>query len=350
MQRQMPYSHPAYKVKKSDTLAGVSERLGMDEDVWITYHNKISPVSRWIWRDSFPVNTEEIYLPPELWEKADELNSALNNEEIWEKKTYRKIKFGFDTTPLHYSVALTLTNDETVNTIKYEISVRQIAQKNNHHYIEINKEPKIYINNEEPDLMFDVSAVKAASALYPLVLVVTPKAGIVSIDNMPDIQKRWENIKQEIRKYYSSETLEQYLHLNNEAMQSEEILRKSLRNDWFLHAYFNNIYQDYGRAHSIANRIVTPFILDAACVEYSVQQTINPTGEEDNFIKIEMNGEHSLNNLETQYKPENKQAGTYYAEYFIDAQHHIDTVRLDCSIELITGNKKISLISSRINK
>ena len=362
----MPNSHPKYKVREGDTIPIITERFGVKEIVWINYHNNECRMFHEIGK-KIPNRVKEIYLLPELWEKADALNAMPNTKEIEGKRIDQRIEFGFENTlpmkacyePLHYGVMLALFNDEKVNTIKYEISVRWIGKEDKNHYIEINKISDTCINDQEPDLMFDILAVKAASALYPLQLIVTSSDGIVGINNVADIQKRWENTKQEIRKYYSSDVLEKYLRLNDKTLQSEETLLRSLRNDWFLHAYFNRIYQPYGREYSFTNHILAPFVFDSNGVEYTIQQTINPIIDEQGFVKIEMKGEfsdeRSLIDLESglnypQYESANKPEGNYYAQYLIKSQHHtIDTLMIDCSLSL-NNSKKTFIVISRINK
>jgi hypothetical protein len=356
-------TYPKYKIKKGDTIQSITALFGVAEETWLRYHNRSCRLDNVI-RKKLPSHLEEIYLPPELWEKADELNSMPSVQELVEKKVNQKIQFGYDNTltmkfcpdALHYGVMLALFNNDKVNTIKYEIGIRWIAKENLIHIIEINKS-NICINDQKPDLVADKLAVQTASAVYPLELIVTRANGIIGINNFEEIQKRWEISKKKIRDYNTGETLDKYLHLTEKTLTNETSLLKSLRNDWFIHSYFNNIYQTYGSQYSFTNIISAPFIFDAKGVDYKIEQKIKERIDERGFIKIEMQGEYcderSIVDLESglsfaKYNSAEKITGEYRAQYLLESRYHtIESYMLDSYLEL-NNSKKISIVVSQI--
>lgn len=362
----MQKQHPKYKIKEGDTIQRITSLFGIEQDIWTRYHNNMCRLEHVI-RKNFPSELEEIYLLPELWEKEDDLNQMLSVKELSEKKINQRVSFGYQNTlpmkacweVLNYGVMLALFDNEKVNTIKYEVSIKWIAKEENEHIIEIDRISNTYINDQEPDLMAEVLAVKTASALYPLELVVTRADGIIGINNFEKIQKRWKNIKQEIRKYYEGETLEKYLQLNDGIIMDSDsdILLRSLKNDWFLHGYFNKIYQTYGEEFSFTNKINAPFIFDSKGIEYTVKQNINNLIDERGRINVEMKGicsdDRSASDLRNRFNFPNeefgeKETGKYWGKYFIEPKYHtIEAFMVEADLE--KNKKKARLTVSKIN-
>jgi hypothetical protein len=259
MQRQMPYSHPAYKVKKSDTLAGVSERLGVDEDVWITYHNKMCPVSRWIWRDSFPVNTEEIYLPPELWEKADALNSDASNKEIRGERVYRNtgLDFGNILSSVHhrnYGVSVKYFKEEESTPYKridYDAKITLTPDRNI--YIEKNN---VYYNRHEPDTVSEIVASIFAKSIYPVRTIINGRGlSRLEVLNREEILQRFNVHKNKLVEKYSSKHLEELMTKFEERLQHPRYLQNIFRNDWFCNLLFHPKILDYKESEGIDIRL-----------------------------------------------------------------------------------------------
>lgn len=358
--------HPTYKIKTGDNLYFISEWFGVDQSLWKRYHNNMCRLTEIIY-EVLPPNLDEIYLLPELWDKAEDLNSLPSIHELSETKTNRDVLFGYQNTLpmkmcreiLTYNIALVLQRGSVINSIKYQLDVRWLALEDLNHIIEINRISAIYINNSEPDLMADELAIKVARVLYPLSLVVTRENGIVGIHNFAEIQERWQDIRQNLRDYYEGEILEKYLSLNDKVLQNEGSLLSSLKNDWFLHTYFNKIYQTYGSDYSFSNIIAAPIIFDTHGVEYTVKQEINSLIDNEGFINVSMNGEvsddRSRIDLENSlsYKRYNSDGvlhGEYSAKYQIDSRFNtISKAVLDCNL-MLEESRTVSVIINQIKK
>ena len=358
----MHKTHHTYKIKEDDTIQIITERFGVDKDVWIKYHNKHCRLEHII-REKIPPYTEEILLLPELWNREYELNQV---QEL-KTETSQNIRTGYERTllmrsrikALNYGVILSLFNNDKVNTIKYEVSIRWISKIANNYVIDVNKISKTYINDKELDLMAEELAIKTASALYPLELIVTPKNEIIGINNFKEIQNRWIKVKEKIRDYYENEILEKYLQQNDLVIMDPDdglLLNCLQKNDWFIHGFFNKIYQTYVVKCPFTNKIEAPFVFDAKGVEYTVEQCMDVIKERGR-INIEMKGiysdDRSASDLRNRFnfpyeEPGEKETGKYWGKYFIEPQFNtIEAFMIEADLE--KSKKKVRLTVSRIN-
>ncbi|NDV70006.1 hypothetical protein [Dysgonomonas sp. 25] len=347
----MKAPHPKYRVKKTDTITVITELFGIAEEIWKRYHNNMCRLDDVI-KDNLPEYLEEIYLLPELWDRVKELNVV---EESISKVVAisQQVSFGYGNTLLMkfypetfaYKVTLLLINGPKENKIEYHVSIKWIEKQEDVFLLEINKLYETYkINKQKPDLVADELAIKVASVLYPLELAVTRKDGIIDINNVEEIQKRWDKTKEEILNYNEGEIVEKYISLNEKVLKDEDALLNSLRNDWFLHAYFNDIYQTYTSGYSINNIINVPFILDTEGIEYSVQQTIHKDLDRNGHINIIIKGEvsdtRSIDDLENKleynrYPSESPLKGEYDALYIIEPEFNtIEEIKLNTKLDL----------------
>lgn len=346
----MKPSHPKYKIKQGDTIQSITAMFGVEFDTWKRYHNNMCRLDDII-HDTLPKQLGEIYLLPDLWEKEEALNKEITNGIL--DGTPRMINFGYDKTLIMmlcpeqfiYKVTIQISNNNHTGYIHYYASVRWVKKENLLYTIEINKFPETYIiNGVEADLVADELAIQVASVLYPLELVVTRQDGIVGINNMDEIRKRWVDIKKKVQDYNEGEILEKYLSLTEKALKDEDALLLSLRNDWFLHTYFNSIYQTYTSDYTIDNSIVVPFVFDTEGVEYKVQQKIDKDIDEKGHINISMKGlvsdGRSITDLENKlgynrYTSESPLVGDYQASYMLEPKYNtIEEVKLNTKLDL----------------
>jgi hypothetical protein len=256
-------THPAYKVKKSDTLAGVSERFGVEEDVWIAYHNKISPVSRWIWRDIFPVNTEEIFLPPELWEKADALNSDASNREIRGERVYRNTGLDFgnilpdvhlDVHHRNYGVSVKYFKGEDATPYKridYDAKIGIAPDRNI--YIDKNN---VYYNQHEPDTVSEIVASAFTKSIYPVKTTINGRGlSTLEVLNREEILQRFTGYKNELAEKYTGKHLEELMTKFEERLQQPRYLQNIFGNDWFCNLLFHPKILDYKENEDIDIRL-----------------------------------------------------------------------------------------------
>lgn len=351
----MKLRHPQYKIKATDTLSKITDIFGVEERIWKRYHNNMCTLDDII-GDNLPMHLKEIYLLPELWDKETDFNKSII--EIASDRSFQKIKLGYDNTLLMkfspnsftYKVSIKTDSNNQTNQIDYNVSIKWIQQEDLIHTIQINKLPETYkINGMEADLIADELAIKTASVLYPLELLVTYQDGIIGVNNVEEIQKRWINIKRNILDYNEGKIIEKYLRLTEKSIKDEQTLLFSLRNDWFVHAYFNDIYQTYTTKYETENQIKVPFIFNTDGVVYKVKQKINKDLDKEGCVNIALHGKpsdtRSIIDLESKldyerYPSESPLIGNYDANYILDPEFNtINEVKINAELEL--SNSKI---------
>lgn len=346
----MKKHHLKYKIKKDDTIQRITVLFGVEEDVWIRYHNNMCRLDDVI-RDTLPKHLEEIYLLPDLWEKEQDLNKSII--ENISDNVPKKNMFGYNNTLIMklcpnkftYKVSIRLENNNQNNVVEFCASVKWIQKEDLLYNIQIDKLTETYkINGQEADLVADELAIKAASCLYPLNLLVTRQDGIIGINNIDEIQKRWLDVRKNMLNYNEGEIIEKYLRITEKSIKDEEALLLSLKNDWFLYAYFNRIYQTYTSEYVIENFIKVPLIFNTDGVEYNIQQKIDKDLDEKGCMNIAMKGNvsdlRSITDLENKlnynrYLSESPLTGEYNAIYIIEPVYNtIEEVNLNVRLDL----------------
>lgn len=258
---------------------------------------------------------------------------------------------------LHYGVMLAMFRNSDLNVLKYEVTVSYLEAKDNYHVYEIERLLPVFVNEEEADLVADQLAIQVASALYPLQLKVSEQKGILGIYNFSDIKERWVKVKQKILDYNEGEIVKKYLRINESILSDEKSLRLSLRNDWFLHSYFNHIYIQY---LNLKNQISVPFIWGANGVRFEIDQSISPNIDHRGYIISKMKGKcidkrskiDLTNALSYCFYPSDENVtGDYEAYYMLNGKDHsIDSFTIDTHLSLGDDEKTVSMVVYQIEK
>lgn len=232
--------HPKYKTKEGDTIQTISERFGMEEDIWKIYHNNSCRLTDVI-RNDIPVHLTEIFLHPELWNKADDLNKidqsihTLFNEKqeiiLYNKKILFFAPYNLSN---RYGVIMNFGKDK----IHYEIEVKYIEHLT-HEVFRISIDRKqVYINNQEPDLKLYEMADQMAKSIYPLILDINKEKKIQAIVNHKDIQLRCNDVQKKLSQYFVGEYAERYIQLFEKQVDNPNTLINHLENELFYQLFF----------------------------------------------------------------------------------------------------------------
>ncbi|MDH7464193.1 hypothetical protein QEG73_23045 [Chitinophagaceae bacterium 26-R-25] len=240
---------------------------------------------------------------------------------------------------LQYGIMYTIENGNDVNTIKYEASIR-LADANERGYVFfIDRTSKIFINDEEPDLMTDVLATTVGGVLYPLKICIDHACNLHSIHNFDMIRQRWESVKELLRNDYEGELIDKYIAQTELSLREAAILLQCLKADWFLASYFCNLY---GAIANGKKQVAFSIMENAAPVKYLVDVTRDENLTAENLIKLSHNG--SINDAHY-----TATSGNYRAQYFLDPYYHtVDTAFIECDMKLY-NEKKITVLVSRLN-
>lgn len=248
---------------------------------------------------------------------------------------------------INYGVMYVLFSGEKTTTVKFRASVRCTHRFPDESSIfEIDRASQTYINDTEPDLIADELALKTSAVLYPLQVRVNSDNQLIAVENYNDIRARWEHRQQELLKAYKGEWVEKYLRLTGLSLKEEDALLRALSSDWFLAAYFNDLYGPYTKVLSIERIAGFPLAGKAKPVEFRVRQTLEPFYDESNLVRVNIEGtfgdERCKADLESEldyphFALSNPQAekaqGSYRAKYFLDPKFHgIEYALLECDI------------------
>lgn len=242
-----------------------------------------------------------------------------------------------------YKVLVAFFNDDKVDTIKYEVRMRWIAKDNISYIAIVDRGEKVYINNSEPDLVSEELTAMVSAVLYPLALSVDTTGKCTGICNFPEIRKRWDAKKQEIRKVYTGAWLEKFLRLNDKAFQDKYALFRRVQNDWFISAYFQSLYKSYTEKLMIENRVAVPFFSDPEKLIYQVNQQIDKYIDEKQLIRIEMKGSRSAPPDRPATKNKSAAGGFFHGEFYLESQYNtIQALKLHYTPD--TGQKKKAMV------
>ncbi|WP_103863885.1 LysM domain-containing protein [Aquimarina sp. I32.4] len=339
-----------YKIKNRDTLASIAKDNDVDVNELIQYHNKRSEIYEHI-QDRLPSFLQEIVLPPKGY-------SLINGKEVWlnkevpepdtlKKSFYGGLRLEFPENDLNYGVLKTIKSGKKENTIKYKLSLRFYPENEalDHNFISIDLVSKIFINDEEPNLIADELAVACTEVLYPLVVKTDNNLNLLDIVNHQDIVKRWKKQKRKKLSYYQGSVAEKYFHLFEQTLFTKDLFFEHLQNDWFFKAYFNKIYTGYNDKLEVDNKIEFPILPNTKNIQYTVSKK-GSIFIKDNRIKIEIDGKCTdpRNKIELEKKAyfptsidrnHTPVKGKYRALYFLNSKdHRIQSIYLSCDLDM----------------
>ena len=327
-------------LKKGDTVKSLAEELGISAFEVRGFHNIHCHLDDTIGND-LPTHISELIVYRHIREIKKENYPRAEFESGFTlrcKPSNKKINYG---------VTYTVTVDDIVNTISYQLSVECKQINNGHILYEINKQ-KTYINNEETNLIADQLAEKTAEVLYPLKVIINPDGKFTGIDNFKVIQKRWISTKKKLKEYYQGDWSNKYLELTEATLKSEIGLYNALCGDWFLSSFFAGIYINYTAFFKFENTILFPIIPNISPLTYKVLQTTDEYLDEYGQLTVEQTGildderakADSENgaifaNYAMQYPDAEKVKGEFRSKYFLNPKDNtIESLFLQCSIEL----------------
>lgn len=345
-------NHLKYIIQKGDTLLSIATAHGLSIDELRIYHNTYCPIPDLLGY-KLPSDAKEIFLPTEKTTKQEATYDSIDTVLLQKEKK----------APTFYGVMITIENDNNINTIKYETSITFLKKINECDYIyEINRTSKTFINDSEPDSIADCLAVEVGSVLYPLQICVSKEGNFISIVNFDAILKRWNLKKEILNQYYKGEWAEKYILLTEQGMRDEEILYRSLKNDWFLTAFFNGIYDNYSEKRTVEKNMHFPFFSFIEPVEYDTNISLASNLDEYGLIQIEMNGKisdaRSKADLESRFsipyygnqEGATKATGVFYGMYFLEPNLGIiESLFVECILDL-KETQKVSIVVSNLNE
>lgn len=352
-----------YKVKENDTINSIAKKHGLETQELIAYHNKRAEPIKQI-RNRIPDFLREISLPPEgyilkdgkeIW--ADDNQPEPNNiKELFVGMLYNQ-PYQKD---LCYGVLKTIKSGNKEQTIKYNISVRFYPEdEDGEYHVSIDIISKTFINDVEPDLIADELALSCTEVLYPVLFKIDKNTKLLEIQNHKEILNRWEKQKATKLKYYEGDIAQNYFDLFEQTLIDKELCFHYLKNDWFLHLYFNTIYSYYlPEVKQINETVLFPIIPNTLPIEFEVKKSAK-SFTKNNRIRIDSKGvcsdKRSKSDIDQKlYFPSSASnlptvKGNYRTLYFLKPESNkIQSAFLECDVE-ISKPKYVSISISEID-
>jgi hypothetical protein len=336
--------HP---IKENDTIESVAQHFDITTNYLQLVHNlnvdvydKIKNISGF-----FPSHLKEIFIDENTYQNFIERENEKRpkNSPILE---YKPIK-----NKTIYNVFYTFSDDEEQTSISFQTSIEGLENnpKINGFIVQIDRTSITLLNNEEPELVIDELALATAKVIYPLQIILNYRGKFVGVNNYEEIVKRWEIVKENIRDNFESEQTENYIISTEATLQSKETLLASLKKDWFLNAYFSEIYINYYSKYKINSKIHFPVITDFEDFEYKIVQEMNKYSDDESQLTISQAGQidNETNENNEDLIPIN---GSFESKYLLDPiNKSIKNVMVNCSLDFITS-KKLSIIINEKQK
>ena len=343
-----------YAIKEGDTLKSIATVFCKTQQEIKNFHNLFCEEKDFIYED-FPVRLEylNVYAYLDIFINDGRPKVAFESRQF--------LPYNPSCKKIIYSVMYTIFQDSKINTIEFESSVQNIEKLNSKQFLfEINRLSKVFINQEEANSMADELAEKVASTIYPLKVIVDISGKWIDVQNFEIILNRWKKNKKKILQEYQGDWVEKYLQLNDQTLSNKSNFIQAISKDWFLTAYFAEIYVNYTAVLKINNEIKFPLLPQCDSLQYKVEQKIEMYRDETGRVTIEQAGHLNEsrgktdleNNLNYPYyfssNPEQEKVdGLFTAKYFLDQENNIESIYLESSVELDILTKVQVIISSK---
>lgn len=245
----MKKPHPKYKIKEGDSISSISSLFGIEESVWLTYHNNMCRLTDII-RQEIPSHLEYVFLLPELWDKEDDLNNPkepihpLFNEKQRVALFQNRILF-FAPCNINNTYGVIVNFDK--NQVHYEIEVKFIEQLTPEVFRLSIDRKQVYINNQEPDGKLYEMADQMAKSIYPIIIDINKEKKIVAIANHNEIRQRCDETRGKLSQYYVGEYAQKKIRLFETQVNNPNSLINHLENELFYQLFFlpiRGIYND----------------------------------------------------------------------------------------------------------
>ena len=183
-------NHNSHIVQKGETLQSIAEKYHISVEALRRYHNTYCELSDLI--EEKLTHHKKIFVPQSVPENTNENVATTAKKPI------------LSYTPHHcryqYGVIITIEEAGKKDELKYEVAVKWVQKYEEYHIFEIDRNSKIYINEEETNLIADVLAYKTSKVLYPMHILVSDKAELVDIATYNKYRERWKTVKEELLK------------------------------------------------------------------------------------------------------------------------------------------------------
>lgn len=213
----------------------------------------------------------------------------MNLEKVALNKGF-SLSFGVSTQKRVYGFCYeSFQNDKLKEQMHYEVEVDFLQDSSGRNCIfEFNRK-QVYINNKAPNSKIEQIAEKASQIIFPLRIKMKTNGEIEEILTSNSIKKRWLSAKEDILNYYKGETISKVVTKIETVLLNDDLLKKSIYQNWFFHLYFKPFYTDY------TEKLKFKYIWDSPVfgnqfIKYGVVHTLKEHYDSNDKININADG------------------------------------------------------------
>ena len=347
-------THKLHIVQKGETLQSIAEKYHISVEALRRYHNTYCELSDLI--EEKLTHHKKIFIPQVVPENTNE-NIATT--------TVKKPILSYAPHHCRYQYGVTITIEEAgkKDELKYEVGVKWVQKYEEYHIFEIDRNSKIYINEEETNLIADVLAYKTSKVLYPMHILVSDKAELVDIATYNKYRERWKTVKEEVLKEFTGEVVTSYLKKIEDVLKEPSLLMLYLSGDFFLRTLFLGYSENFTQNNIFEKDIHYPIVENAKEPNYKAQLKLAETLDEYNLLHIEIKGslddkrskEDFINGYLFPNEEEGvigtKSEGQLYGSYFLNPNNGMpEALQLEVSIGLATEKKVTVMIANTVDE
>ena len=337
-------THKLHIVQKGETLQSIAEKYHISVEALRRYHNTYCELSDLI--EEKLTHHKKIFIP----------QSAPENTNKNITPTAKKPILSYNPHHCRYQYGVTITIEEAgkKDELKYEVAVKWIQKYEEYHIFEIDRNSKIYINEEETNLIADVLAYKTSKVLYPMHILVSDKAELVDIATYNKYRERWKTVKEEVLKEFRGEVVTSYLKKIEDILKEPSLLMLYLSGDFFLRTLFLGYSENFTQSNILKNakepRYKAQLKLAEALDEYNllhleIKGSLNDKRSKEDFMNgyLFPNEEEGVSNT--------KSEGELYGSYFLNPNNGMpEALQLEVSIGLDTEKKVTVMIANTVDE
>ena len=346
-------NYNSHIVQKGETLQSIAEKYHISVKTLRRYHNTYCELSDLI--EEKLTHHKKIFIP----------QSAPENTNKNITPTAKKPILSYNPHHCRYQYGVTITIEEAgkKDELKYEVAVKWVQKYEEYHIFEIDRNSKIYINEEETNLIADVLAYKTSKVLYPMHILVNDKAELVDIATYNKYRERWKTVKEEVLKEFTGEVVTSYLKKIEDVLKEPDSLMLYLSGDFFLRTLFLGYSENFTQSNIFEKDIHYPIVENAKEPNYKAQLKLAEALDEYNLLHLEIKGnlddERSKEDFINGYLFPNeeegvtgtKSEGQLYGSYFLNPNNGMpEALQLEVSIGLATEKKVTVMIANTVDE
>lgn len=205
----------------------LSEEYNISKEELISFHNQNCTLHELL-PERLPKYIKHIYIPADKynqWKEKQLLSAHIETPEFSGEFTY----------------GVSIMQEPSGVKMHYLVDIQRVSEN----VVSVSRQ-KLYVNDEEVNLMVEKLIETAGEALYPIHFSLHPQGNLNAIKNGKDIQIRWKEIYlPKIRERYVGETADEMVTKFSLFYENIEKNLESLQHNIFYPVFFSPLYDGY---------------------------------------------------------------------------------------------------------